>query len=34
VKAKFVTAMQREVKVGDLKPTMAKMVAEKYMSEF
>ena len=34
VKTKFVEAMEREVKVGERKPTRAKMVAEKYMREF
>ena len=34
VKAKFVRAIEREVKVGERKPTREKMVAEKYMSEF
>ena len=34
VKVKFVRAIEREVKVGERKPTREKMVAEKYMSEF
>lgn len=34
VKRKFVPATEREVPIGDVKPTMAKMVAEKYMREF
>jgi len=34
VKAKFVRAMEREVRVGERKPTREKMVAEKYMREF
>lgn len=33
VKTKFVRAMVRDVAIGFLKPTMAKMVAEKYMRE-
>lgn len=31
---KFVTATTRDVRVGDLKPTSVKIVAEKYMREF
>lgn len=34
VKTKLVKAIHREVRVGDLKPTIAKIVAEKYMREF
>jgi hypothetical protein len=34
VKTKFVVAMESEVKVGERKPTRAKMVAEKYIREF
>lgn len=34
VKAKFVHAIVRDVRVGDVKPTRAKIVAEKYMREF
>lgn len=34
VKAKFVRAMEREVRVGEWKPTRRKMVAEKYIMEF
>jgi hypothetical protein len=34
VKAKFVQAMESEVRVGEVKPRRAKMVAEKYMREF
>ena len=34
VKAKFVRAIEREVKVGERKPTRENIVAEKYMSEF
>jgi hypothetical protein len=34
VKIKFVTAMEREVKTGEVKPTRAKIVAEKYIKEF
>lgn len=34
VNRKFVTATVRDVSVGLLKPTMAKIVAEKYMREF
>lgn len=34
VKRKFVTATLSDVSVGLLKPTMAKIVAEKYMREF
>lgn len=34
VKAKFVRAMEREVRVGERNPTREKMVAEKYMREF
>lgn len=31
VKMKFVMAMEREANVGEVKPTRAKMVAEKYL---
>ena len=34
VKAKFVTATEREVKVGEENPIREKMVAEKYIREF
>jgi len=34
VKRKFVSAMLREVRVGERKPTREKMVALKYMREF
>ena len=34
VKMKFVVATTSELKVGVWKPTMAKMVAEKYIREF
>lgn len=34
VKTKLVKAMESEVPIGDVKPTRAKMVAEKYMREF
>lgn len=34
VKIKFVAATVNDVKVGLEKPTMVKMVAEKYMREF
>lgn len=34
VKEKFVRAMEREVRVGEVKPRREKMVAEKYMREF
>lgn len=34
VKAKFVVAMEREVRVGERKPRRRKMVAEKYIREF
>lgn len=34
VKRKFVRAMESEVRVGEEKPTMRKIVAEKYMREF
>lgn len=34
VHTRFVTAIDREVKVGEEKPMREKMVAEKYMREF
>lgn len=34
MKTKFVQAMERDVKVGDWKPTRLKIVAEKYIREF
>lgn len=34
VNTKFVRAMESEAPMGDVKPTSANMVAEKYMSEF
>jgi hypothetical protein len=34
VKAKFVRAIEREVKVGEVKPRRENMVAEKYIREF
>jgi hypothetical protein len=34
VKRKLVVAMQREVSVGERKPTSAKIVALKYIREF
>lgn len=34
VKAKFVTATDDEVPMGEVKPTKEKIVALKYMSEF
>lgn len=34
VKRKFVVAMEREVAIGEVKPTREKIVAEKYMREF
>lgn len=34
VKRKLVEAMEREVKVGERKPTREKIVAEKYIREF
>lgn len=34
VNTKFVAATHRDVKIGDVKPSREKMVAEKYMMEF
>jgi hypothetical protein len=34
VRTKFVRATERDVSVGEEKPRMVKMVAEKYISEF
>lgn len=34
VKRKFVVAMERDVSVGEEKPTRRKIVAEKYIREF
>ena len=34
VKAKFVTATERDVKVGEENPISEKIVAEKYIREF
>lgn len=34
VKRKFVIAMDKEVSIGERKPTSAKMEAEKYIREF
>jgi hypothetical protein len=34
VKRKFVRAMERDVSVGEWKPTRRKIVAEKYIREF
>ena len=34
VNKKFVTAIDRDVNIGDSKPTSEKMVAEKYIKEF
>ena len=34
VKMKLATATERETKVGEEKPRLAKMVAEKYMRQF
>lgn len=34
VKRKFVVEMERDVSVGEVKPTRRKIVAEKYIREF
>lgn len=34
VRRKFVSAMEREARIGEWKPTREKMVAEKYIREF